>query len=91
MPKSARVVPGRRCHRLRRGVAEAKKAVGSPTARRNHQTALGTFLTFGKDRTLHLVEDVEVDGALVAYSNDCFVQGVQHHHGSQLRAAVMDR
>ena len=40
---------------------------------------------------LPLVEDVEIDGVLVAYSNDCFVEGVQHHHGSQLLAAVMDR
>ena len=28
-----------------------------------------------------LVEDVEIDGALVAYSNDCSAQGVQHHNG----------
>ena len=29
--------------------------------------------------------------SLVAYSNDCFVQGVQHRQGSQLLAAVVDR
>ena len=38
-----------------------------------------------------LVEDVEIDGVLVAYSNDCSAQGVQHHNGSQLLAAVMHR
>ena len=42
-------------------------------------------------RTLPVVEDVEIDGALVAYSNDCFLQGVQHHSGSQFLAAVKDR
>ena len=52
---------------------------------------LGAFLKFVEERALPLVEDVEVDGALVAYSNDCFVQGVQQHHGSQLLAAVMNR
>ena len=40
---------------------------------------------------LHLIEDVEVDGALVVYSNDSFGWGVLHHHGSQLLAAVRDR
>ena len=38
-----------------------------------------------------LVEDVEIDGAQVAYSNGCSLQGVPHHHGSQVLAAVMDR
>ena len=33
----------------------------------------------------------EDNDARVAYSNDCFVLGVQHYHGSQLLAAVMDR
>ena len=32
---------------------------------------------------LLLAENVEIDGALVANSNDCFVQGVQHYHGLQ--------
>ena len=60
------------------------------SARRNYQTAIGKFLKFVKERALPLDEDVEIDGALVAYSND-FVQGFQHHHGSQLLATVMDR
>ena len=47
-------------------------------ARRVYQAALRTFLKSVQKRT-------------VVYSNDCFVQGVQHHHGSQLLAAVMDR
>ena len=67
-----------------------RRAEKTFAARRNHQTALGTFLKFGKERALHLAEDVEVDGAPVAYSNNCSGQGVQHHHGSQLLAAVMD-
>ena len=33
----------------------------------------------------------QIEAASVPYSNDGFVQGVQHHHGSQLLAAVMDR
>ena len=106
MPNPARVVSGRRHHRLRMlasshfacrgwnvgGIAlGAKRCEHTRSGTVNHQTALGTFLKSVKERALHLVEDVEVDGALVAYSNDCFVQGVQHHHGSQLLAAVMDR
>ena len=59
-------------------------------ARRNHQTAPGKFLKFVLKRTLPRVEDVEIDGAVVAYSKDCFVQRVQHHNGLQLLAAVMD-
>ena len=35
--------------------------------------------------------DVEVNDARIVYPNDCFVLEVQHHHGSQLLAAVMDR
>ena len=45
--------------------------------------------SFVKERAFPLVEDVEIDGALVAYSNDCFVQGIQHHHGSLVLAVVM--
>ena len=68
-----------------------QRAVGSIAARVIQQTALGTLFKFVKERTLQLVENVEIDGALVAYSNDCFVQGVQHHHGSQFLTAVMCR
>ena len=50
-----------------------------------------TFLTFVKERAFPLVDDVKIDGALVAHSNECFLGGVQHHHGSQLFAAEMDR
>ena len=56
-------------------------------ARRNYQTALGTFLKFVRERTLHLVEDVKIDGSLVRIRMRV-LQGVQHHHGSQL--LVMD-
>ena len=72
-------------------IAPERRAVRTLAARRTYQTALGTFLKFVKERALPLVEEVEFDGVLVAYSNDCFVQGVPHHHGSQLLAAVMDR
>ena len=58
--------------------------------RQKHQTALGKFLKFVQKRMRPLVEDVESDVVLVAYSNDCSVQGVQHHNGSQLLAAMMD-
>ena len=104
VPKSARVVSGRQHHRLRMLVFHLmcrdgrleeslleQRDVRTLAARRNYQTALGTFFKFVKERAVPLVEDVEFDGALVAYSNDCFVQGVQHHHGSQLLAAMMDR
>ena len=43
------------------------------------------------ERVLRLVGDVEIDDALVAYSNGCSALGFVHHHGSQLLAAVMDR
>ena len=103
VPKSARVVSGRRNHRLRILVAICDVETGSQknrswnegvrtvAERRNYQTALGSFLKFVQKRTLPLVADGEIDAALVAYSNDCFLQGAQHHHGSQLLAAVMDR
>ena len=44
-----------------------------------------------KPTEVHAPAHSSQDGALVAYSNGCFVQGVQHHSGSQLLAAVMDR
>ena len=88
--KSARVVSGRQHHRLRMlvdhlvyrgGRSEEslleRKAVRTLPARRNHQTALGTFTKFVKERALPLVEDVEIHRALVAYSDDCFVHRVQ--------------
>ena len=59
----------------------------SATESSNH---LGKFLKFVQKRTLPLVEHVNVDGAQVTYSNVCSVQGVQHHHGTQFLAAVMD-
>ena len=40
-------------------------------ARRNHETVLGSFLEFVQKRMLPVVEDGAIDGALVAYSNDC--------------------
>ena len=60
-------------------------------ARQNHQLALGKFLKFVQKRMRPLVEHVESDVVLVAYSNDCSVQGVQHHNGSKLLAAMIDR
>ena len=89
VPKPARVVTGRR-HQLlsmlvdhlmcRDGRSEEslpeRRAVRTLAARRNYQIALGTFLTFVKERPLPLVEDVDVDGALVVYSDDCCVQGM---------------
>ena len=81
---------GRRDGRSEESLLE-QRAVRTLAARRNYETAFGTFLKFAKGRALPLVEEVEIDGALVAYSNHCFVQGVQHHHGSHLLAAVRDR
>ena len=52
------------------------------------KTSVGRIV---KERALALVEDVEIDGVLVAYSNDCLVQGFKHKHGLQLLAAVMER
>ena len=59
-------------------------------ARRISQTALRTFLKWVKERPLPFVEDVEIDGALVENSKKYCAQGILHHHGSQLRAAVLD-
>ena len=64
-------------------------SVRALTTRRSHQLARGQLLKCVKERTLHLVKDVEVHDAQVASPNDCFVPEVQHHHGSQLLAAVM--
>ena len=102
VPKSERVVSGRQHHRLRmlvdhmmcrdgRVTLLERRAARTLAARRNYRTALGPFHKCVKERVLPLVEDVETDGSLVAYSNDCFDKGVQHHHGSLLLAAVMDR
>ena len=97
LPKSARVVSRRQHHRLhtlvdhlmcrdgRKNRSRREQLCGHSQLR-NDQTALGTFLKFVQERALPLVEDVEIDGALVAYSNDCFVQGVEHYHVSQLLA-----
>ena len=68
-----------------------QRAVRALAARRSRQTALGMFLKFVQQRTLLLVEVVEIDGAVVAYSIDYFVQGFQHHKDSQLLDAVTDR
>ena len=98
----ARVVSGQRHLRLlvdhsmcRVGRSEEflldRRAVKTHAAKRNCQTTLGSFLKLVQKRTLPLVEDVKIHGALVAYSNDCLLQGVQHHHWLQLLAAVMDR
>ena len=78
VPKSARSISGRRHHRLRIWVY-------------HYLTTLCKFLKFLMERTLHLDEDVEVNDAHVVYPNDYFVLEVQHHHGSQLVAAEMDR
>ena len=80
VPKSARVVSGRGHHLLRMlvghlmcrdGMSEEslleRRAVRSLAERRDYQTV-------GRSSNFPLVEDVEIDGALVAYSNDCFVQ-----------------
>ena len=67
-----------------------QRAVRSFAARLSHVTVLGKFLKSAKERALHLDEDVEINDARVVCHNDCFVQGVQHHHGSQLLAVVMD-
>ena len=44
-----------------------------------------------KERAVALVRSAEIDDDLLAHSNNCFVQEVQHHHGSLPLAAVMDR
>ena len=70
-------------------VAHEAKSCKYTTVKRNYQTVLGSFLKFVQKHTRPLVTDGEIDGALVAYSNDCFLQGVLHHHLSQLPAAVI--
>ena len=54
-----------------------RRAVRTPAVGRNYQAALGSFLKFVLKRTLPLVEDGEIDGALVACSKDGFLRGVQ--------------
>ena len=72
-------------------IAEAKSCGSTRSTAESSTTLLKKFLKLAPKRTLPLVEDVEIDGTLVAYSNECFVQGVEHHRVSQLLAAVMDR
>ena len=52
-------------------IAPGARAGAPPAARPNHRTVASIW----KERPLHLVEDVEIDGALVAYSNNCFCPG----------------
>ena len=47
--------------------------------------------SYSEKHAFRLVGNVEVNDVRHAYSNGCFVQGVLHHHGSQLLAAVMHR
>ena len=68
-----------------------RRAVRALTTRRSHQFARGQLLKCVKERSLLPVKDVEIDDAQVAYPKDCAVVGIQCHHGSQLRATVMDR
>ena len=51
-----------------------RTAARTLAARRFYQTALRTFLKCVKENVLTLGEDVEIDGALVAYSRNCFLQ-----------------
>ena len=80
VPKSAREVSGQRHHRWRmlidhlmcrdgklKELLLERRAVRTLAARRFYQTALETFLKCVKERVLPLIEDVEIDGALVAY------------------------
>ena len=104
VPEAARVVSERRHHRLstlvdhlilsRRkigGVALGAKSCKTFRSDTELSDCLGSFLKFVQKRTLHLVANGEIDGAMVVYSNDWFLQDVQHRHGSQILAAVMVR
>ena len=66
-----------------------RRAAKALAARQSNLTALGKFLKSVMERALHLDEDVEINDARVVYPNNCFVLEVQHHHGSQLLAAVI--
>ena len=83
-PKSAQVVHGQRHHRLRTLVDQLmcrdgrseeslleRRAVRTLAGRQNHQNAFGKFLNFVQ-RTLPLVEGVDIDGALIVYSTAPF-------------------
>ena len=101
VPKSAQVVSGRRRlrqrslanHRLcRDGRFEESlmgKAVRGLAARQSRRAVLDKFSQVCEDARFSLIGDVKVNDARVACPNDCFVLGLQHHHGSQLLAAVM--
>ena len=72
-------------------IAPGERTARTLAARRNHQTAFWTFLKLVQERALPLVEDVEIDGALVAYSNDCFVQECSFTMVHSFFAAAIDR
>ena len=63
----------------------------APGAKSCENQRSGTVLKCVKKNVLHLVENVEIDGTLVANSRYCFAQGIPHHHGLQLLSAEMDR
>ena len=75
VPMFARVVSGRRHHRLRilidhlmcrdeelEELLFERRAVKTLAARRIHFTAVGTLLKCVKERVLHLVGDIEIGG-----------------------------
>ena len=64
-------------------ITEAKSCQGT------RRTVLGRFLMHVKKHAFHLVGNVEVSDARIAYPSNCFVLGFHHHYGSQLPAAVM--
>ena len=68
-----------------------RRAVRTLTTRRIRPLPRGQLLKCVKERSLHLVKDVEVNDGQDASRKDCFVMGIPHHHGSQLLAAVMAR
>ena len=82
---------GRSCDVSKRKVGKVAPGAMNCENPQFYQTALRTFLKWVKERMLPLVENVEIDGTLLAHSTHCFALGNLHHHGSQLLAAVMDR
>ena len=70
-----------------------RTAAGTLAARRVNQTTVGTFLKCVDENVLPLEEDVEIDGALVAYSKKkkCFALGIPHPIEFRLLASVKDR
>ena len=60
-------------------------------SRNSFEAAVQQFFKFGQQHGHHFHRVADIDRALVCHANELCVAGVQHHHGTKLSAAFLDR